>query len=149
MACRKLRLICAALVACWSLPGSAICAIAFVDPSWSPPSLPSGPLRDPIAVEVVLNEIFWVILPVILLVVGIAHLSSAVAGWRWPAAWISAVAAGIALDALGSFALARAREGIDTPPSWYGLPMSIGFVVIGAAMIAVLTGAARSRARED
>jgi hypothetical protein len=53
-----------------------------------------------------LYGIFWLSLPVPLLVLGTGQLRFATAaGWRWPAAWIAAVLAGIALDPLDVWAL--------------------------------------------
>jgi hypothetical protein len=95
-------------------------------------------------IAAILYSLFWASLPVTLLIVGIGHLRFAVPGWRWPAAWVGIVAAGIALDPLSLAALSP----FDTS-TWHWLALSAAFLAIGAAMIAVLTGAARSRARSE
>jgi hypothetical protein len=83
----------------------------------------------------------WASLPITLLIVGIGHLRVAVPGWRWPTAWAGTVAAGIALDPLCLAALSP----FDTHP-WHGLALSGAFIAVGAAMIAVVMGAARRSA---
>jgi hypothetical protein len=147
LASRRLGLICAAFTGCWALSGPAYCAI-FLDPQpplgrLGLPSLPA-PLVTAIVIAAMLYSIFWASLPVTLLIVGIGHLRFAVPGWRWPAAWAGLVAAGIALDPLSLTAL-----GAFDNSTWHWLALSAAFLAIGAAMIAVLTGAERSRARGE
>ena len=147
LACRRLALICAAFTGCWALSGPAYCAI-FLDPQAPlgrlvPTGLPA-PLVTAIFITAGLYTIFWASLPVTLLIVGIGYLRFAVPGWRWPAAWAGIVAAGIALDPLSLAALSAFE-----PSTWHWLALSAAFLAIGAAMIAVLTGAERSRVRGE
>lgn len=147
LASRKLALICAAFTGCWALSGAAYCAI-FLDPQpplgrLGLPPLPA-PLVSAIVIAAMLYSLFWASLPVTLLIVGIGHLRFAVPGWRWPAAWVGIVAAGIALDPLSLAALSP----FDTS-TWHWFALSAAFLSVGAAMIAVLTGAERSRARGE
>jgi dipeptidyl aminopeptidase/acylaminoacyl peptidase len=137
-------LVCAIFAACWALPGAAYCAIGFAP---LPASLTPSDLPAPLVSGIVTTEIayasLWASLPVILLIIGIGRLRLAgPAGWRWPAAWAGAAAAGIALDPLILFAL----NPFSTPPSHWPA-ISIGFAAVGAAMIAILIGAARSSRR--
>jgi hypothetical protein len=147
LASRKLAVICAAFTGCWALSGAAYCAI-FLDPQPPLDSLGQTRLPAPLVTAIVITAglytLFWASLPVTLLIVGIGHLRFAVPGWRWPAAWAGIVAAGIALDPLSLAALSS----FDTS-TWHWLALSAAFLAIGAAMIAVLTGAERSRARGE
>ena len=91
----------------------------------------------------------WFFLPIALLVVGVRHVRQAAPGrWQWPVLWSWAVAAAIGLEAL---AIMRIGYHIPSPGylgpgivSWVSLVESIGFMTLGAAMIAVLTRAERS-----
>lgn len=135
---RRLGFTCAVFVVCWAVPGAAYCVVTLPSALYGP-----GVLASWIWWAGVLYAIFWVSLPVILLVVGIGHLRFAVPGWRWPAAWACAVVAGIALDPFGLLAL----NPFDSH-SWYWVALFSGFVALGAAMMGILISAARWGARE-
>jgi hypothetical protein len=136
----------AVFVVGWVLSAGACGAVAF-DPLASPVRSGSpGPPPDLPALLVpawpvtgVLYAFWWVSLPVLLLLAGIGLIRFAVPGWRWPAAWTAAAAAGIALDLLGLLALNQ----FDSHPR-YWLGLSIGFAVLGAMMICLSACAGRS-----
>ena len=67
----------------------------------------------------------------------------------WQVAWAGAVAAGIVLIALVNYVHVSPYLPYTGPTivSWGELPVSAGFLVLGALMIALLTGAARSESR--
>jgi toxin YoeB len=147
LASRKLALMCAVFTGFWALSGAACCPI-FLDPQ---PALGRlglsrlpAPLVTAIVIAAIMYAVFWASLPVTLLIVGIGHLRVAAPGWRWPATWAGIVAAGIALDPLSL----AASSPFDTS-AWHWLALSVALLVIGAAMIAILTGPTRSRARGE
>jgi hypothetical protein len=93
----------------------------------------------------VLYAIFWLNLPFILLIVGLGRLrATAPAAWRWPAIWTGAVTAGIALDPFGLWALSTPSAGAGFQWTW--LTATIGYLVLGAAMTAILLVAPQSAA---
>jgi hypothetical protein len=93
----------------------------------------------------------WLFLPIPLLVFGVRHVHHAPGRWQWPVLWSWAVSGAVGLEAL---AIMRIGYHIPSPGymgpgivSWVSLVESIGFVALGAAMIAVLTGAERAVSR--
>jgi hypothetical protein len=128
-----------AVVACWSFPGAAVCVHEFA-PAGTSPSFGSWALQGPASAGIwmtgTIAVVLWGILPVVLLIVGIGRVRFAVPGWRWPTAWIAAVMAGLSLDPLVIFALHS-----FSIPRWDWLALSSGFVLVGATMIGLLTGA--------
>lgn len=134
-----LRRQCLPLVACWALPGVIYCTGEFA-PWIVPASLP-GWLSWIVAVAalIVLPVSAVFLLP--LLLAGLVHVRGAApAGWRWPIAWLVAIAAGVTLEVL----VVRVMQPFPSPSAADWLLLSIGFLGIGTAMIAVLIGAARS-----
>jgi len=84
----------------------------------------------------------WVVLPVPLLAVGFDYVRGAGSTrWRWRGAWMGAVGAGVALEVL---AIGLAYPFLPPTPDWAAFAEGLGFAAIGAVMIFVLFGAARS-----
>ncbi len=85
--------------------------------------------------------------PLPLPIVGLVELRGTAPGWRWPAAWAGAAAAGSTLEAVLTLAI---RRNVQTPFSnlepmdWGAFTLSIGFLIVGATMGWVLVAAARS-----
>jgi hypothetical protein len=95
----------------------------------------------------------WGLFPVLLLLAGLAYLLSTAPGARrWPAVWAGAVAAGITLETLfiTGFGQPDPSPAYTGPAvvNWVWLAESLGFATVGAAMIAILTGAERSARRQ-
>ena len=88
----------------------------------------------------------WVVLPVPLLIAGLVYLRRS--GWRWPAMWTAAVAAGAALEAMvitwfGYHYPSPVYVGPGMV-SWVSLAEALGYAALGAAMMAILAGPERS-----
>jgi hypothetical protein len=135
-------------VGCWAAPGSAFCALAFYDgfvpgqPLATGPTWMDGPVGGVLTMLAVVYGFFWLCLPVVLLAVGIGELvATARPGWRWPSLWAAVVGAGIALDALGLWAVSTTYSGGGF--EWQWLAASIGYLAVGAALAAILITAPR------
>jgi len=88
----------------------------------------------------------WVVLPVLLLPVGFDYVRSVESPrWQWRAVWMGAVGAGIVLDVL---MIPLVYPFMAATPDGGAFAESLGFVVIGAVMIFVLFGAARSNSAD-
>jgi hypothetical protein len=144
--------VCPIFVACWGVPAAAFCALAFAGgfaPSQSVSAEPSwlaGPLGSVLAELGLLYGVFWLSLPVTLLVIGIGQLRlGAAARWRWPAAWTAAVLAGMALDPLALWAsnTTYSGEGFE----WPWLALGTAYLALSAAMFTLLIAAKRTSAR--
>ena len=97
-----------------------------------------------------LGAVPWVLLLGLILILGVVHFRSVALGRHlWQVAWIGAVAAGIVLTALVNYVHISPYSPYTGPTivSWGELPVSAGFLVIGAVMITLLTGPARSASR--
>jgi hypothetical protein len=145
------RRFCLILVVCWAVPGVVFWSHeAFVPPSpdgwvgwfYSVPSWVSLVAELAIAALVLL----WVTLPVLLLAAGFDYIRHGESHrWRWRGAWLGAVGAGVALEAL-TFPLAYPF--LPPTPDWGAFAESLGFVATGAVMTFVPFGAARSKAAD-
>jgi hypothetical protein len=105
-----------------------------------------------IAAVALLLLCMWWVFPLVLLA-GFAYLPSAAPGARqWLAGWAGALAAGIMLEALvvTGFGYHNPSPAYIGPAivNWVWLVESLGFAAVGAAMIAILTGAERSARRQ-
>lgn len=90
--------------------------------------------------------LMWVVLPVLLLPVGFDYVRSVESPrWQWRAVWMGAVGAGIVLDVL---MIPLVYPFMAATPDGGAFAESLGFVVIGAVMIFVLFGAARSNSAD-
>lgn len=137
------------LVACWAVPGAALCALAFYEgfvpgqPIATGPAWMNGPIEGVLTVLAAMYACFWLCLPIVLLAVGIGELAAtARAGWRWPSLWAAVVGAGIALDALGLWAVNTTYSGGGS--EWQWLAASIGYLAVGATLAAILIAAPRT-----
>ena len=145
------RNLCLGLATGWALLGAAACAVTF-GVSTIPAPAPDGraiPLWLEL-VEAVLAVCMLpacTLIPVPLLAAGRTHLHRvAGAGQRSAAAWTAVASIGIALEALFWVRLVhlfRTSYSNLPQPSWHALDFSIGFAIVGAAMIGVLIGATR------
>jgi hypothetical protein len=152
---------CRLLVAYYTVAGTAWCAYLFYlsTPSVTiPGDWPQGEGGGPawlgaIAPAALVLLCMWWLFPLLLLLAGLAYLPSAAPGaHRWPAAWAGAIAAGITLEALfiTGFGQSGPSPAYIGPAmvNWVWLAESAGFAAVGAAMIAILTGAERSARRQ-
>jgi hypothetical protein len=135
---------------CWAIPGAGFCALAFQDgfvagqPFGTDPAWTAGPAGAVLVGAGSVYAIFWLSLPVVLLIVGTGQLvATTPTGWRWPAIWATAAAAGIALDPFCLWANATTYTGDSFQWTW--LTAAVGYLAIGAAMAAILIAAPRSR----
>ena len=151
--------LCRVLVTCWALLGAGGCALLFV---WStgrvqgsygmviaPTWLPSW-LSYILWLAAFLGAVPWVLLLGVILILGVVHFRRVAPGRHlWGVAWAGAVAAGILLMALVNYVHISPYSPYTGPTivSWGELPVSAGFLVLGAVMIALLTRAARSASR--
>jgi hypothetical protein len=120
---------CWVLVACWAVCGAAGCAWLFListQPYTVPADPPSAPAWIPVPVSAAIEvgglflSLPWAVLPVVLLIAGLARLRRAgAAGW-WLASWAVAVAAGIGLEVLTAtrFAVPWVSPAFGGPPGW-------------------------------
>lgn len=129
-----------------------------------PVSIPAGygaPLIDfPWAAAYLLLAVVWLLGPVALLVLGLAHLHQRARLKWWPAvAWVGAVAAGVAIGAvimhdfgllftaypqdLDGSPLGPSRFAPDTP-YWQALIAAGGQLAVSAVMIALITALSRT-----
>lgn len=105
------------------------------------PGLPGGI----VFLAALLAGLPWAVLPVPLLIGGLAHLRRAApGGWRWLVAWVGAVGAGVTLEALvitgfGYHFPSPTYTGSGLV-SWVSLGESLGFVTLGVALTAILSG---------
>ena len=143
------RWFCLILVWCWAVPGAVLWSVdAFVPQSsdgWGGWLYPVPSLVS-LAAELVSGVLLvsWAVLPVPLLAVGFDYVRSAGSTrWRWRGAWMGAVGAGVALEAL---ATRLAYPFLPPTPDWAAFAVGLGFAAIGTVMIFVLSGAARSEA---
>ena len=152
--------LCRVLVTCWALLGAGGCALLFV---WStgrvqgsygmviaPTWLPSW-LSYILWLAAFLGAVPWMLLLGVILILGVVHFRRVAPGRHlWGVAWAGAVAAGILLMALVNYVHISPYSPYTGPTivSWGELPVSAGFLVLGAAMIALLTRAARSAPRQ-
>ena len=151
--------LCRVLVTCWALLGAGGCALLFV---WStgrvqgsygmviaPTWLPSW-LSYILWLTAFLGTVPWVLLLGLILILGVVHFHRVAPGRHlWRVAWAGAAAAGILLTALVNYVHISPYSPYTGPTivSWGELPVSAGFLVLGAVMIALLTRAARSASR--
>lgn len=158
------RYISLALVACYAAGGAAVYAYVFylsaqsaqVTPHPAHVTLRPGWMATGSVILEVLAGWVWMELPLPLLIIGLVRTGRAgLAGWRWPAAWAGAVAAGIALEVLlmtGANANWLFPDYPYYPPppglSWVSLAESAGFLLVGAVMTGVLIGAERWARRQ-
>jgi hypothetical protein len=147
---------CWVAVACWSVCGAVGCAWLFLvstQPYTVPADPPSPPAWIPVPVSAAIEvgglflSLPWAVLPVVLLIAGLARLRRAgAAGW-WLAAWAAAVAAGIGLEVLTAtgFAVPWVSPAFGGPPviHWILIPESAGYLAVGMAMAGMLMSAAR------
>jgi hypothetical protein len=142
---------CLGLAAAWGLLGAAACACVFVIST-----IPIGP--DGRTVPGMLLLLDWTldafmlpfcaVAPVLLLRAGYTFLRhSAGAGIMWTLAWGPVASASLAVEVLF---LARFVHWLGTPygpnlgyMAWHAFDFTAGFLVIGVAMMCVLTGAQR------
>lgn len=109
-------------------------------------SLPPGGAAGLIAVAILFVFAGWVVVPLLLLLAGLAHLRR-VAGRRrkWPTAWAGVVAAAAALEGIViyHFLFSVGPESAVRPPAadwdWSAVPQAAGLLLAGAAMIWLLT----------
>jgi hypothetical protein len=97
-----------------------------------------------------LGAVPWALLLGLILILGVAHFRRVAPGRQlWWVAWAGAVAAGILLMALVNYVHISPFSPYTGPTivSWGELPVSAGFLMLGAVMIALLTRAARSASR--
>jgi hypothetical protein len=97
-----------------------------------------------------LGAVPWVLLLGLILILGVAHFRRVAPGRHlWKVAWAGAVVAGIVLMALVNYVHVSPYSPYTGPTmvSWGELPVSTGFLALGAVMIAILAGAARSASR--
>jgi hypothetical protein len=79
----------------------------------------SRPAGAVLTVAAILYALFWLSLPVVILAVGIDQLRAAAPAVRlWPALWTVMVVTGIALDALGLWALGTTNSGGGFQRTW-------------------------------
>jgi len=97
-----------------------------------------------------LGAVPWVLLLGLILILGGAHSRRVAPGRHlWEVAWAGVAVASVALMALANYVHISPYSPYTGPAivSWGELPVSTGFLVLGAVMIALLTGAARSASR--
>jgi hypothetical protein len=150
---------CRVLVTCWALLGAGGCAVLFiwstgrvlgpdemvVTPSWMP-----GWLSYIIWLAGFLVVIPWVLTLGLILILGVVYLHRVAPGRHlWQVAWAGTAAAGVALIALMADMQISPTLPYTGPTivSWGELPVSAGFLALGAVMIALLTAPARSASR--
>lgn len=145
------RRLCLILVLGWAVPGAAAWSgEAFVPQSpdgWAGGWIYSVPSFVSLVAELTagLLLLLWVALPVLLLPVGFDYVRGVESPrWRWRAAWMGAVGAGIVLEVL---TIPLVYPFMAATPDWDAFAESLGFVAIGTVMIFVLFGAARSKTR--
>jgi hypothetical protein len=134
-------------VACWAIPGAAFCAWQFYQglvpaqpDGWA---APGGLIGAALTILAILYALFWLCLPAVTLIVGIGQLvATARRGWPWPTLWAAAVVAGIGLDPLGLWSLDTTYSGGGF--EWPWLAASIGYLAVGAALLAILLAAPRT-----
>jgi hypothetical protein len=140
---------CVSLALVWSLLGASVCGLLFVAslipqhgsyPTYSR-SLPVG-LNDTGVVLTLFMVPLCMLIPVPLLIAGRRYLRCSHAGTRRVAAWTAVASAGIAVEALF---LLRLYDFMTFshwlyPRSWHALELSVGFLIVGAAMASVLLG---------
>ena len=129
-------------VACWAIPGAAFCGWQFYQgivpaqpDGWG---APGGTIGALVANLVIAYALFWLCLPGVLLIVGVVQLVRT-ARRGWPL-WAAGVVAGIGLDPIGlwSMGTGNGRAG------WPSLAVSIGYLVVGAALLAILLAVPRT-----
>ena len=130
------------LIAFWALPGAAFFAWQFYQglvpaqpDGWA---APGGPIGAAVADLVIAYALFWLCLPGVFLIVSIVQLVRT-ARRGWPL-WAAAAVAGIGLDLLGLWSLdtGNGRAG------WPSLAVSIGYLAVGAALLAMLLAVPRT-----
>jgi hypothetical protein len=131
------------LVACWAVPGAAFCGWQFYQglvpaqpDGWG---TPGGPIGALVANLVIAYALLWLCLPGVLLIVGIVQLVRT-ARRGWPL-WAAAVLAGIGLDPLVLWSLGT---GNNFRAGWPCLAVSIGYLAVGAALLAILLAVPRT-----
>jgi hypothetical protein len=82
------------------------------------------------------------LMPVPLLIAGRRYLRRSLAGTRRIAAWTAAASASIAVEAVFWLRVYLFVSGPRWvyPRSWHALELSVGFLIVGAAMTGVLLG---------
>ena len=116
-----------------------------ITPSWMP-----GWLSYIIWLAGFLGVIPWVLTLGLILILGVVYFHRVAPGRHlWQVAWVGTVAAGVALIALMADMQISPTLPYTGPTivSWGELPVSAGFLALGAVMIALLTGPARSSSR--
>jgi hypothetical protein len=146
---RTSRKFCVSLALVWSLLGVSTCGLLFVAslipqhgsyPNYDR-SLPVG-LNDTGVVLTLFMVPLCMLIPVPLLIAGRRYLRRSHAGTRRVAAWTAVASAGIAVEALFMLRLYDFMEFSHWlyPRSWHALELSVGFLIVGAAMASVLLG---------
>jgi hypothetical protein len=131
-------------VACWALPGAAVCGWQFYQGPIGPatPSgwaAPGGPIGGVVTDLVIVYALFWLCLPVVVLIVGIVQLVRT-ARRGWPL-WAAAVVAGIRMDPLALWSSAMAY---NDRAIWPWFAVCIGYLAVGAALLAILLAMPRA-----
>jgi len=147
------RKLCVCLAAGWSLLGASTCAVLFaislIPEQGSYPyyirSVPFG-LNATGTVLTAFMVPLCTLIPVPLLIAGRRYLRHSLAGTRRVAAWTVVASAGIVVEALFWYRLYVYVAVFRwlTHSSWHALELSVGFLIVGAAMAGVLLGVPES-----
>jgi hypothetical protein len=138
---------CWALVALWSVFAAAVSGYVFLSSTLPVTTTGEPPLWGPAPIQVIMYVavfvgLAWggVLIPVLLL--GLAHQRAVQPRFRWALAWAGAVAAGVVLEVLYFTGIGYpvVPQGYAGPAlvSWGQLWVAVGFLVVGALMLAVL-----------
>lgn len=140
------RKLCVSLAGVWSLLGASACAglfvVSLIPLQGSYPyyirSVPVGLDDTGTAIGVCMVPL-CLLIPIPLLIAGRRYLRRSLAGTRRIAAWTAAASAGIVIETLFLFKLCH-HDCLIPYRSWHVLELSMGYLVVGAAMAVVLLG---------
>jgi hypothetical protein len=148
------RKLCLYLAAGWSLLGASACVTTFYIAAIPSASLPGGKDISDLAFFSATALTAWLVpactlIPVPLLIAGRAYLLQATAGKsHWAGLWTVLASAAVLLEAFFWLRLVRflRRPAAGLTFSWPAVDFTVGFLVLGAVMVAALITASRSPA---
>jgi hypothetical protein len=140
---------CCRIAGCWALIGAVGCGYLFLSSTrpititGEPPLLGPAWLQTGVFLGAILLCLPWVIVPLVLLVPGLIHVYRGRSRrTRWQAAWTALMALSIALEAalITGFGVPFPAPNYQGPAivGWVELPESVGFLVVGVSMMALL-----------